>query len=543
MRVEKIEVIGESLWLHLSWPRVGEAKIILFRADGQARFCGTRRVSIVAEGSTIPRAYFTVMRKIAASLGDTTIDELYAIGAPTVQDTHESPINTWGGKTENELREYPKASRTFFCDHAIMRKLYESFRFEGPSSCIVHGDLECSFITPRSRVPLPRFFNYPSPLQGDAERFGATTDLGDLDVIKGGAEKLRHEILKEIEAIRDAGPVTVNTTCIPTVIGDDVEGIVSEHARMTRHGVWVVGPRTIEPVELYIRYLEKMASGHNDTGRDGCIALVGFPEGQAIRELVDLLATGGIKVSGLMLPVASESRMRSVLDAKVIVFRPSSHLNPLYERIFAKIERVKIAPEAPWGLGATASWLREVGKSIGRDMGPVVSEGLSRIATKWEGLREEVLDGAVAFIIDPQEVDRLLDPHSMTGLPVVRVTREMGFSVRILVYSGKAALYRDCRDRLEAAFKDLDVTIQGFSSPEELARGLREPVPAIVYSEFFYDRRVTRLGLNVFSSREFEMGFDGAVRTLSRLARLAKTPFYRRYAGHFGSASNRWWWG
>jgi hypothetical protein len=235
--------------------------------------------------------------------------------------------------------------------------------------------------------------------------------------------------------------------------------------------------------------------------------------------------------------------MREALDAGVLVFRPSTYHQPLYDRVFAGVDRVRVTPDAPWGVEATAAWVRAIAAATDRadEAEGALAGRLAAMAPAWDRLRAEVASRAAAFVIDPSESARLLDPHSMTGLPVAPLVAAMGFETRVLVYAGHAAAFRDCRDRVAAALGPA-VKVAGFATQEELAAGLLEPVPAIVYSEFFYDRRLTRLGLHGFSSRDFEMGLDGAVRSLRRLARLAASPFYRAYARHMGRPSAAWWW-
>ena len=52
----------------------------------------------------------------------------------------------------------------------------------------------------------------------------------------------------------------------------------------------------------------------------------------------------------------------------------------------------------------------------------------------------------------------------------------------------------------------------------------------IAYSEFFFDKRLTRRGITQFSLLELEMGVRGALRSIDRMATLCNWPLYKRLA-------------
>ncbi|MEE8424464.1 MAG: hypothetical protein V3S11_01480, partial [Elusimicrobiota bacterium] len=68
-----------------------------------------------------------------------------------------------------------------------------------------------------------------------------------------------------------------------------------------------------------------------------------------------------------------------------------------------------------------------------------------------------------------------------------------------------------------------------FSNPKELARLLEDGPFRAVYSDIFFDERITRAGKAQFSMRHFETGAEGAVRSLERLLGVCRLPFYKRY--------------
>jgi len=56
---------------------------------------------------------------------------------------------------------------------------------------------------------------------------------------------------------------------------------------------------------------------------------------------------------------------------------------------------------------------------------------------------------------------------------------------------------------------------------------------------FFLTKQLTRNGKGQFSFSTFEMGLQGAVRTLERLVTVCRLPFYRKYAKYLVSNTLR----
>ncbi len=530
--VDVAERVGDSVRLHVTWDRVGEGWIRLRRAPVENHPAEHGRIRVVLEGDRVERPFAYLLRRIAAALGDTFLDVVLAPFGPVAGSggapQQATPINSWGGDD---------GWRQFLCDHAMERKQFETFRFDGPNATVTHGDIECRFITPRARFVLPRFFNYPEPLGGDSDASDAFTDLGDLDVIEGGQTKLDEMVRSEVARMGDRGPVFVNSTCVPVIIGDDVDMVLAECRGACAQGLFHVSARTVEPVEVMIRFLDHARERAEAQGRVGArpdaVALVGFPEPSGPGNLAELLESVGIPVAGSILPDTSEDRMSRVVEAGLLVCNPGKYRNPLIDRVFRDVALPRIAPEPPWGIGATAAWLRTVAQALGRvdAVGPVVADLQSRLDARTS--RQASGRRPLGFVIAPGQEERLLSADSATGLPVLRTVRDLGFPVQVAIWAGDRPAARDSQDRLTEAMGDPGVAPASFATPDELERALGGV--AAVYSEFFYDDRLTRRGWAQFSAGDFRMGFSGAVWSLERLQRLVELPFYARYGSHFGA--------
>lgn len=544
LHLDKAEIIGSDVRFHVLWRGVGEGWFRIVEGRDDARFCASTHVCVLYEGREVSRAFALLMRKVARALSGLTIDDLLALLGPppleaAVPEDQPTPIHQWC-MADGWYR--------FLCDHAVQRKFFETFAFEGASIYLMHGDLECLFITPHSGINLPRFFNYPWALCAEGNFGGGSliTDLDDLTVIQGGQQRLEECLRKAIERIGDQGPILVNSTCVPIVIGDDIDGIIAAHQAECAKGIYHVGPRTIQPVDVFMQYVEdekERALKANEV-TPCSVALVGFRDNRATAEIIETLGEAGITVTGCVLPRMSSERMRRALSAEALVFNPSVVHSPLYKRVFGDLDRKKLEPVGPWGFARSRDWFEQVAEAVGvaGKMREVLARREARVAEVKRDLAARAQRHALGFVVVPSSVSRLFDPLSITGLPIVPVVREFGFSVRIAVYGGAKSQYLKACSALEAALSGLEgVEVIGFESPQELDEFLRDPSLAAVFTEFFYDHRLSRRGKGSFSAREFEMGLEGAVRSLRRLVNIAELPFYRAYSRYLCSSSDEWW--
>ena len=90
----------------------------------------------------------------------------------------------------------------------------------------------------------------------------------------------------------------------------------------------------------------------------------------------------------------------------------------------------------------------------------------------------------------------------------------------------------------ETPLRDLGpVTARWFASAAELEAMLRESDVAAVYSEMYFDRRLSRCGKSAFSIQDLGfIGLDGALSMLRRMRSRCEASFYRSYGRYLGSA-------
>jgi hypothetical protein len=138
----------------------------------------------------------------------------------------------------------------------------------------------------------------------------------------------------------------------------------------------------------------------------------------------------------------------------------------------------------------------------------------------------------LAFVVDAQEIDRLVEPARCYGVRLLPLLGECGFEVHLLVREAPGSASQDdgLLARMQGArFPGSELQVHRFSTEEELSDLLGEGSFRLVYSEVACDDRLARHGLVGFGLDVWELGPAGAVRSLERLGRLARWPFFARY--------------
>ena len=452
----------------------------------------------------------------------------------------------WDSRARHGSR-LPGAWADFFSETASQRNAVCSLHFTAPTFHITHGDLECLFTSPGYPTRLVHFYNYPwSPTRpvarllgrrlGEEEQFfhshrQLVTDIDDLEVITGSTEKLERLIDLALER-RTNQILRVNCTCVPMVTGDDVEAATRRATEDADVPVIYTDQLSHEPFgvvgELLLAEREALRRHGDPTGRYN---LVGFPDTPATAELVALLERAGAVLNQVLVPELDVPSYREILEAEANVFLPNLRQREVYQLGFASLpsEMGQVAPDAPYGWGGTARWAAAVGGAL--SLGGAAAEACaateSRLRPRWEQLAALAGSHRLAFVVDRRHVALLLDPTRLFGLPLLAMIAEMGFGVDVLVHAPDDDL--DYARGLAAASGGADLALRPFGSRDTLIVRLRESPARAVYSDFFYDHRLTTSGKAQFSAPDFEMGYEGALRSLERLVGLCELPFYHRY--------------
>lgn len=421
--------------------------------------------------------------------------------------------------------------RLFFADREFERNREAGARFSGPILWLQHGDIECRYSTPSFDEGLVSFLNLPCvPAYGELVRTKGSGDYGstnlcEADVIGGGLEALDAALRGAEE--RGAEMIVINATCVPLLIGDDGRMLIERAKKRSKIEFLYNSPASGQPLDMAKALFDRLRRDPafmSVTPAACSVNLLGFPPGKGTEELCSLLAAAGVEVNLALLPFFDYEEARRFRRGGLQVLYPAPERRELYASLLNGEPTRAISPPAPYGLEGTRRWLRVVCQETGADIKraeAAFEDARGAAAADWEDARARTAGRRLAFVFDAPRLRRLLDEGGVAGVPLFDVLREGGFGLDFLIYKPHESA---------SARAASDERVKTFSNQEELTTLLRAGRFDAVYSEFFFDDRLTSAGKAQFSLPMFSMGAAGAARTLDRLASLCGWPFYRRYA-------------
>lgn len=452
------------------------------------------------------------------------------------------------------------AWRIFFANLEQQRNF--NHHLAGNILVLKHEDLECCYATPCLTDGTISFFNYslshrqgrqgqelseeaylpppaelgPPPPAADGAEAGATqpwgdvaTDLSDIDIIKGGTRKLEKILESLAERPNKPDLVMVKTACVAKVIGDDLSEAMERFEARTGVPTVFLDNLADEESDFFSTILERLRwepEFREPAESAGRINLVGFPDVPEMDRLVRMLGQLGVTINARLVPEIRLEDMKRYTWAQLQVLVDSRLYYGSYEQLFGNVDIPSLRMTPPFGVAGTREWLAKVATELG------LAEGLDQVwdtewtplAAEWKALCEQAGAHRLGFVLDRMSMDLVLHPEKGTGVPMLAMLGEMGFELEFLLYTGDGtkpdrALPGPCKP-----FRDS-------SSLEAL---LRESEAAAFYSEYYFDRRLSRSGKAQFSVSDFELGLEGALTTLGRLLRICSMSYYRRYAAYLG---------
>ncbi len=369
------------------------------------------------------------------------------------------------------------------------------------------------------------------------------TELTDYDVIMGGQKKLARVLDFAIDNLF-GDMLFAHVTCIPAVTGEDVEGVIRQAQKrcpvpiltltMTPDAKDVIfGPILVES--------RKEAEERIKARNPRAVNLIGFPEDAGTGELVKMIQQAGVELNVILMPRVQLERVRRLPLAPLHVIHPNEFWQNLYNQLLFDTEINSITPEAPYGYRRTAAWCEQVVAAAGGDracLPQVLEEAWAPYRERFEALKSEAAQYRLGFVLGGDQVRQVADPGTTWGIPLLGILEEFGFSMDFMIHTS------DRREGAEAV-KDLKAPLEDtgdrhrfrlFQTPSQLKALLGTGGFAAVYSEHFFDFRISRSGKSQFSLTMFERGFGGALRTLERLVQVCRLPLFHRYGKFMGEA-------
>lgn len=265
------------------------------------------------------------------------------------------------------------------------------------SVLVIHGPVGCAQGTNGYRE---MFQNIPLELgrPREVELATVSSNLTEQDVVFGGEKKLKQAILLAVERYQPKS-VLIATSCASGVMGDDIQGVVSE----------------LQPslsASLVPIFCEGFRSRINQTAFDASAhAIVKYlvkpPRGKQ-RDLVNIIAPFSVTWSDRMeidrlfskvglraryVPdFASTEELETMSEAAVTAPTCASYGYYLQKALYEKYGVPYFREPAPLGLQNSARWFREIAKHTGKEkeIEALIKEEVEFVTPQLESLKQSL---------------------------------------------------------------------------------------------------------------------------------------------------------
>jgi len=396
-------------------------------------------------------------------------------------------------------------SLLFLCHDIFKTRVGGKKSVRGSFCQINYADYECHMMSHHLDEPEHiSFVDIPPPITAETgvNKRGENVILSEYEIIMGG------DIQSSIEAVMEEGmDIVVHCCCTPVVVGEDVKSVVENLNKMYSRDI-VYNDVTVDGSS------DKLLKAYEPSVKDRKgINLIGFPKGDVLDELSRHIRRQGIEINAVAVPDLTDEIYERCLGAELQVLFPSK----VYDKVYDVIRGMGIPciePTAPYGVGNTDRWLRDICERLG-------------VAFKKSAMAHKKIGMTAGLVLSEEDVERMIDPSiHYNSIPLLDVLRDMGFKLKILLFC-KASRYGVLAKRLDADRIDF------LNDKDRLDSWLRG-VDA-VFSDFRHDMRISRSGKNRISLNVFEMGYEGANRTYLRLEKMCGFKFNKRFHKFYGA--------
>ncbi len=532
--------------------RIGDSRFAFYLKppDDTEVFIRTPFLGICFEGSQADPSVERFLENVADRLRAYTFNRVFRIieqdPEREMEAAGQAPDASIGGPVGSQWEGW----REFFASKEFDIKMGDPYWADGRVVLLEYGDRECFFSHPRPDARKWSFFNDPRlPLPANDTGGLVTSRLPDVgsivveidedDVVMGTERKLS----ALLDAARQRAPDTelfvMNYLCTPVVIGDDLDGLVERCRSATGKPVVCITRRVKAHGSIFEEVLELVREDH-DPRRvppdPSAVNLFGFPRRYLEEELLPFLSDAGLRVNASLLPELDFSSLRRLPEASHnFVFQPSSFWKTI-SRVLTDLPSSTTVVPAPYGIADTRACLRKIAAATGRleAFEAAWQERWGAIREAWEHLTQEAERYRLGFVVSNSTLAMLLE-HEWMGVPLLKLIGEMGFGVDVLLFGDRATTSDLAQPDSYPSTEGCDLRVQKFGTHAELGRLLRDGEFCAVYSDIFFDWRLTMAGKSQFSLRNFEMGLAGAVRSLESLLAACCLPFYKRYGTYLAA--------
>ena len=366
--------------------------------------------------------------------------------------------------------------------------------------------------------------------------------LYDEDLINGGNKNLIN-LIEKIHSKNPKEDIYINCCCTPLIIGDDINGIAR---RLSSEKKCIIASNRVgdtidgkdSPKDNFLLKYKNSISEYKQKRvqkSPNYANLVGFPEGKILDELIAMLSKVGLKYNSHLIPKISENRVLESLKAELNVLYPNENYKNINSEFFEQLPTSFLYVPPPFGFKRTFEWISRIAEFFGIRINDNHEWRLyyGSLFDKFEKLRILAKNHTIGLVLSKYDVERVVDESkSFESIPLLPLLEDMGFNLSILIYSERNE-FISLKSKLYEKI-DIKHEIKYCVDSDEIGFWLSRKDIDIIYSDYAFDERISRSGKNRFSiSIGFEMGFEGAIRNINKVLKIASHKFNKKNNAFF----------
>lgn len=466
----------------------------------------------------------------------------------------------------------------FIVHEWIFRNLDQSLEFNLGEIKIQHSERECLWVCPIMKYEkVFRFFNFPKEhydhqfdkyfylTKKEKGKFiwkkkiiliPEFTDLNEDDIIMWKwTEKLENCITNSLEKIEknNIKMLSFNCCCVPRIVWDDVYSVLLRAKKKTDIPFILQWQLEKTPFEQKVILLESYLSKINSEIikiEKNSISLFWYHENKYLKLLNDLLIKKWVKINSIFIPTIDVRLLPLLFKSELFIFSPNKFSEEIFEYPFKAMWVKYITPLFPYWKENTKKWFESIFKELWIKY--TLSKNEIKILKDYENKIEYVKQKNYRVwivCIWKNEVLKFTNPDYMNNIDIVWFLEEMWFWIDFYIYNNFSN-YIEINNEEKYSHNDWDkieitkiinekvqnkkvLKIIFFSEEKEMYELLKKQKPDLLYSDIYYDDRISTLGINQFNVRNFYLWYFGALDTINELIKLIEMSYFRNYNKYF----------
>ncbi|UFX83312.1 nitrogenase component 1 [Candidatus Absconditicoccus praedator] len=418
---------------------------------------------------------------------------------------------------------------TFFSDYVYERKARDTLDYEFSSCYINHSELECYICNAESLLGgsskgMSSFFefedqdNYSSDFyESDyVNEDGYFTNITQHDtIVEGGIYKIE-EILDNLD-FEKYDVITINQTCTPSIIGDDLRSLIKRYQKKTNTPIVYKDQNAFDSYKELEVLVKKNKNSHKIKNS---LIYVGVGDYDFIEESSNLFGGIGIRFNGNIVPKVNKKLIDMYGRSETqVLFK--SDLNEELNHIFDDTGKITIYENIPYGLENSINFYNRIVGNFYNNFDEDLKNYFHKQKEQFDFLKNYTKKFGVGFLITPQKINDFFGV--LRGVPIINFFREMGFKINVLFYSEHMELNSIIYNNIQEKNLDDKINYEITNSNTVLEKFLLREDIDIYYSEMYNDSRILNKDKFQFSHNDLYYGVSGAVYSQKKLLKLCES--------------------